>query len=104
MASQVFITKMNDSFILVNNANGCELQFVTDVPEKYKTVQIDGMCKEELIEMIEAYKAGALMQDAFTKREGNVIVKMLPDEIRELIVHGHLMVEMFNCMEDGDEE
>lgn len=94
MASEVLLTKMNDGFILVNNVNGCELQFVTDVPEKYKTVQIDGICKEELTDNYFKYHVGgALMQDAFPK---------LTADQRELIVNGPGMLEMYNNMgEEG---
>ena len=103
--SKLYITKFNDQFIVEidpENPNGCIVRFLSSVPEEYKENKIEKINKEELIQMIEAYKKGAYMQDAFMKREGNVIVKMLPDEIRELVVHGPLMVEMFNDI--GEEE
>ena len=100
--SKLYITRMNDQFIVEidpENPNGCIVRFSDPVPKKYKENKIEEINKQELIEMIEAYRAGALMQDAFTKKEGNVIVKMLPDEIRELIVHGPEMLEIFDNME-----
>lgn len=95
--SEVFITRMNDQFTVENNPNGCLIRFVTPVPEDYKEVQVDGICKEKLIEGIHRYMSGnVLMQEALGFLEDY--------SQRELIVHGPLMVEMFKDMEDGDEE
>ena len=93
--SETFVTKMNNRFVLQNNPDGCEIRFVSDVPDKYKTVQIKcidpkhGVCKEEVAEMIYAYTNGTLMHQAFKK---------LIDDHRELIVHGPQMLEIFDNM------
>jgi len=95
--SAMYITRMNDQFIVENNPNGCLIRFLSPVPEEYKEVQIDGVCKEKLIEGIEKYMSGTvLMQEAFGFLEDY--------SHRELIVHGPEMVKMFKDMEDGDEE
>ena len=97
--SKLYITKFDNQFIVEmdpENPKGCIVRFSDPVPEEYKENKIEKINKPELIEMIEAYREGASLQEAFTKKEGNVIVKMLPDKIRELVVWGPLMVEMFN--------
>ena len=92
--AEMFITRMNDQFVVEKNPNGCVLRFLSPVPEDYKEVQIDGICKDQLIEGIHKYMSGTvLMQEALS---------FLDYSHRELIVHGPLMVEMFNDMEEEE--
>ena len=95
--SEMFITRMNDQFVIEKNPDGCVVRFLSPVPKDYKEVQIDGICKEQLIEGIHRYMSGSvMMQEAFSFLEDY--------SQRELIVHGPLMVEMFNDIGDGDEK
>ena len=89
-SEEVFATKMGDKFVVVDAAPDCQIKFVTDVSEKHKVVQVQNVSKDELCEMIHSYKDGSLMQVAF---------KSLPDDQRELIVHGPKMLDMYDIME-----
>ena len=69
--SKLYITRMNDQFVIEidpENSDGCIIRFFDPVPKEYKENKIEKINKQELIEMIEAYREGASMQDAFKKR------------------------------------